>query len=95
MRSSAKSAVLAGLLLLGWLPMFAAGRRVQVCVRDPRGDAIAGARVLLRVEPAADGGDGRKWMCTGGCGGRSSGEGRGGASWVQQCGSGGWRCVRI
>ena len=50
MRASAGVAVL--VLLLGCLPMFAAGRTVRVCVRDQRGDAIVGARVVLRVEPA-------------------------------------------
>jgi outer membrane receptor protein involved in Fe transport len=49
MKASATSAILVGLLLLGWLPMFAAGRTVHVCVRDQRGEAIAGARVRLQV----------------------------------------------
>ena len=48
MRASARVAILVW-SLLGCLPGFAAGRTVQVCVRDQRGDAIAGARVRLQA----------------------------------------------
>ncbi len=51
MTLSSKYAALAGFLMLGYLPMVAAGRSVQVCVRDQRGDVITGARVQLRVDP--------------------------------------------
>src|SRR5216683_7466780 len=37
-------------LLLGCSPLLAAGRTVKVCVRDQRGDAIAGARVRLLAD---------------------------------------------
>ena len=52
MRPSAKSAILVGLLLLGWLPLLAAERTVQVCVRDQHGDAIVGAQVRVQTDPA-------------------------------------------
>ena len=52
MRLSAKCAVLVALLLLGWLPLLAAERTVQVCVRDQHGDAIVGAQVRVQTDPA-------------------------------------------
>ncbi|MCU1319073.1 MAG: TonB-dependent receptor [Edaphobacter sp.] len=49
MRFSIKNVILLlASMSLGRLTMFAAGQTVQICVRDQRGDAIAGAQVLLR-----------------------------------------------